>query len=111
MYDRSHQSGGRRDREPDEVLLVDLRSSFKQDTRAGGLNIKAGQSKRPAHQIHKKKENTDAVFRTDLRIDRCNPPTVNKRDGGDTKRQYISERIKLNSDLGRGSRHPRDAPV
>jgi len=52
VYDGGSQSGSRRYRKSDKILLIDLRGALHQYARPRRLEIKSGKPKRSAHYVH-----------------------------------------------------------
>ncbi len=61
MDDGCNQSAGDGNGQADKALLVDFDGAFGKDPRSRGLNIKTRETKRAAHQVHKREKPRQAV--------------------------------------------------
>src|SRR5205085_8431319 len=120
MDDGGEQACGHRDGQPDEVLLVNLRSPFRERARARRLHVKSREPERAADEEHEGEEPAELVHlappvepvqRAYFAEGRPVAPRVDEGRGRDPERQNVGYRVELNPDLGRGLREPRDPAV
>src|SRR5690349_832509 len=111
MNNRSQQTGGRRYWKSNKIFLVELRSTFLQNSRTCSLQVKPCKSERPTHQVHEQQKNADGVFGTALGKYGSKRPAKNQSNRRNAEREYVCKRIELNSDLGRGSGHSGDTAI
>src|SRR5215213_2343222 len=106
-----NQSSGHRYRQTDEAFLIDFRRTFSEDARARRLHVETRETKGAADQVHKREKPGETMKLAAFGESCSITPNVSEHGGCEPKRNDVSDRIELNTDLGCCLSESRNATV
>src|SRR5687768_15982164 len=110
MHEVGDDTARNRNRQSYETLLVCFYRTLSEDARSRCMDVKAGETKCAAHDVHERNKPRQLVKLLSLRSDSV-PLNISKHGRLETKGDNIGDRVNLNSDLGGNPGEALDATV